>query len=236
MSTSIYLPSSFAAPITPAFQGAWNETTAATRVGARRSKGSSPIAIGSSILTTQTLTNRQGLDRQYILVDQLAAQTLSPGGAWTVGGQLATAQSATNDRVDRVSLGMYVVSADGSTLRGTMLALGTYAAALAYSVAPTYTNRIIASAQALSQVVAQDFDWLVIEIGHRISATIAGTTVNATAKYGEDAADLPAGDTAQTTEGAPWLLISGDISFVRPALSPLGIIRTLPEFADLDPL
>lgn len=215
MATRFYFPESLTSPIAPSFKGAWNETTAAVRRRMVIAKGASAITAGSAILTTQSLANRQGLDRQYIS-DELVAQTLSPAGAWTATGQIMTAESALNDNVDRVSVGVYVVSNDGATLRGTMLSLNSYATSVhEYEVSPTYENRVICDGDALSQVVAQDGDRIIIEIGHRISS-VGGTSISARAKWGENAADLPievSGAEAQQTDGAPWFEFSGDVVF-----------------------
>src|SRR5690349_11851839 len=122
MATRVYFPSTGAAPITPAIKGAWDETAnAGTTLAAVTTKISSAMA---SVTVAKGTGTTRALVRRYVLKRQLAAQTITG----TVKGQIRALESATNDNLDLVPIGIYVVAPDGTT-RGTLLALGDYVSA-----------------------------------------------------------------------------------------------------------
>jgi hypothetical protein len=202
MATRFYLPSTGAAAVNPAF-GGWDESGSADRVRCVTSK--SATAMVDKTVAKGTGATR-ALVRQYVS-DPIAAQTITSG---TVKGQVRALESAANDNLDLVPLLIRVCSNDGSTFRSpAIIALGDYAAALEF--ATTLTNRRIADGDSTSEVVAQDGDRIVIEIGIKNSAS--GSSVSGTLNFGDDSATDLAEDTSTTTANNPWIELSTDIVF-----------------------
>jgi hypothetical protein len=197
--TRFYLPSTGAADVTPAYTNLpWSIVTSAdslkcvtTRIGSAMTSKDS--ATGSSKVTT--------LNRQYVSAP-LNAQTISG----TVRGQVRGNYS---NKATNPALGIYVVSRDGTTLRGTLLAITDGSA-----YTKTLTNRSTPASLALSSVGAQQGDRIVIEIGG--DQTSNGNS-HVTQSFGDDnATDLPV-DNSTTTAYNPWVEFSGTIGFESPA-------------------
>jgi len=121
--TRIYLPSAGAADISPpfTFESAWDETSSfADRLRCVTSKINSPMT-GFGPQVKVATANKDILLRQFVS-DPLAAQIISG----TVKGTIRASESATNDNLDQVRLKLLVVSNDGQTLRGVLLARNHY--------------------------------------------------------------------------------------------------------------
>jgi hypothetical protein len=204
MATRFYFPATTVADVNPA-PGAWNYITEAVFRYLAKTKGASPITLGTQVGPWTATAGQKALDRVYVS-DPLSPQTISG----TVKMQLMTREYATTDNVDQINLLIKVVSGNGATLRGTLLALGNYASTAEFINNATHRNKKGADGDALSSVVCQEHDRIVVEIGYCNST--AGTTPEASAKFGENAADLPENET-QTTDGAGWIEFSGDIAF-----------------------
>ena len=216
MATRFYFPADTAADVSPAFDSNWTTTASAVRRKLVATKGSSPIAIGSTISFGQT---EFGLDRMYVS-DPLGAQTLL--GTAFASMQLMTREFASTDNVDYVVTTIHVVSNDGSTVKHTLLGFtgwGTFGNEFINNATCRNNSAISGawdfgtngSAGAGNDYTIDDGDRLVLEIGYALS-TSSGTTPQAAAKYGENATDLPVNDT-QTTDGAGWLEISQTLTF-----------------------
>lgn len=206
MATRLYLPLDTAAPVNPGF-GVWNYTSEAVRRLLARTKGSSAITIGTRVGPWTATAGQKALDRQYVS-DPLSAQTISG----TVAMQLMVREYATADNVNQLILLIKVVSKDGGTLRGTLLALGNYGPTLEFISNATHRNKTGADGDTLTPVDAQEGDRIVVEIGYCNS--VAGTTPEASAKFGENATDLPVNET-QTTNGAGWIEFSANIGWME---------------------
>lgn len=204
MATRFYFPATTVADVNPA-PGAWNYITEAVFRYLAKTKGSSAITVGSQIGPWTETTGQKALDRVYVS-DPLSPQTI----AGTIKMQLMVREYAVADNVDQINLLIKVVSGNGATLRGTLLALGNYASTAEFINNATHRNKTGADGDALSSVVCQEHDRIVVEIGYCNST--AGTTPEASAKWGESATDLPE-DGTQTTDGAGWIEFSGDIAF-----------------------
>lgn len=118
--------------------------------------------------------------------------------------------------------GVKVYSNDGLTLRGTLVAM--QAAALSNSFATSKTNRKFplnwsSSGAALTQVVAQENDCIVIEIGGRVFTAATGGTVSVVIGDPTSDSDLSENET-DTADGVPWFEFSQDIAFVDDAAGP----------------
>jgi hypothetical protein len=200
MATRFYFPASTAADVSPSVDAGWNYVSEAVRRELVKYKGASAITVGTRI-GIWTAGN-YALDRQYVS-NPIAAQTISG----TFKMQLMTREyNAANDVV-AILLCVKVVSGDGNTVRGTLLSLNNYGSILEFINAASHRNKTGADGDALTQVVAQDGDRIVVEIGY---TDAFGTDPEANAKWGENATDLPENET-QTTNGAGWVEFSGSV-------------------------
>lgn len=210
MATRIYLPSSgySPAPISPAFGPGWEKTSSAGRRRAATVKGASPMATST---TGQNVSAGDDVLMTQYVFGPVAAQTISG----TLKGQIRASENSTNLDA-RAQVLAKVVSGDGGTLRGTLLAMDT--AALSSEFASTLTNRKFprGGATALTNVVAQNGDWVVIELGYRHHA-LPIILKNASLRYGEAAGSDLAEDETSTADNAPWLEFSLDIVMYKPA-------------------
>lgn len=211
MATRVWFPADTASPITPTIQGSWTSSGQKVDRKLANTKGTTAIAIGSTIDVTSG-ANNHSLDRIYVSTTLDGAQTISG----TVTGQLMVREFATTDNVNRWYVGIFVVSGDGATLRGTLLSVGTYRADLEHINNATCRNFTLMDGDALTSVNALNGDRIQIEMGPGMSST--GTSPQGAAKYGENATDLPVNDT-QTTDGAGWVEFSGTVTFFVPPLA-----------------
>jgi hypothetical protein len=109
-----------------------------------------------------------------------------------------------------------VVSADGATVRGTLLALGNHS--VTTELGTTLAGYQAASGTALSSVSALPGDRLVVELGYGMTTT--GTTPQYDMAVGGDGIDHA--NAATTTTGTvPWVEFSQDLTFGVPLPSSL---------------
>jgi len=192
------------AAISPAFDGAWEETGAAIRRQLGVAKGAS--ASSSETFTYSGLSASDDLLWYQFVSPPIAAQTVSG----TVKGQVRVAEGASTDD-ERAQVVIRVLSNDGSTVRGTLLAAS--AASLSSELSTTLTNRkfplAAISPATLSSVAASAEDRIVVEIGVRHHG--ATTTSAAIAVAGEDSGSDLAEDETDTT-GDPWIEFSAAIT------------------------
>lgn len=225
MPTRFYLPSTGAAPVSPAFNTSWDENASADRLKCVRSRINS--AMTDKVVAKATTATR-ALVRQYVS-DQIEAQTIAAG---TVKGQIRALESAANDNLDLVPLSIRIVSADGNTYRTpALVALGDYAAASEF--ATTLTNRRIADGDTTTEVVAEDGDRIVIEIGIKNSAT--GASVSGTLNFGDDNATTDLGEnTTDTSAFNPWVELSQTIAFKVARTAPSNVVGIPDSTTEID--
>lgn len=215
--------------ISPAFAAEWERTDDAVRRVLSWPKGASALGNTSVVreVALDATPNTDALMVQFV-GPPLAAQTI----AGTVKGQvLVTENSAAADF--RSQCVIRVVSADGSAVRGVLLAGdlteqstppdGEWNAVL-------FQNRPMprGGAVALNPVTVLNGDRPVVEWGHRTHNTNNAATRSGIARIGESGtADLPEDSTDTTETLNPWIEFSADIRFLgkaaRPPLTrPLG--------------
>lgn len=200
----LYFPAATAAPVGVSPDAGWNYTSERLERSFALIKGTSAIAIGTQVGPWTATAGQTALDRTYVS-PPLAAQEISG----TVSMQLMVREYAGTDNVDQVRLVIKVVSNDGGTVRATLYSgNGSTTAEFVNNV--THRNFTAANALALSSYTCVAGDRLAVEIGYRNST--AGTTPEASAKWGENAAVLPVNNT-QTTDGAPWIDFSNGLEF-----------------------
>jgi hypothetical protein len=134
--------------------------------------------------------------------------TISPGGSYKCN--LMVREFATADNVDRLLVGVRVVSEDGNTVRA-VLRVPISGNPTEFINNATHRNQrcsttFIGLATGYTTVLG---DRLVVEIGYQDNS---GTSPEASAKWGENATDLPENDT-QTTDGAGWIEFTDNITF-----------------------
>jgi hypothetical protein len=203
MATKIYLPSSGSAPVSPAYDAAWHNTTFAARLPCYDSKQSTTMTTVAD--TVNIKTNEDHLYRQWIS-EPITAQTLL---AQTLKLQIRAAESNTAANLF-ASISVRIVSNDGNTVRGTVLSLVRDDT----EFAATLTNRGYSATS--TQVIATANDRIVIEIGQGGDPAGGGNHNNGTLRIGDTAAsDLPDNDTA-TDDYNPWVEFANTITFATP--------------------
>jgi hypothetical protein len=216
--TRMYFPATTAAAVSPTYDTGWNYNSEAGRYKLVSTKGSSAITVGTRIGAWTATAGQKALDRQYVSDPLSGAQTVSG----TVKLQLMVREYATSDNVDQIILVMTVVSNDGGTVRGTLLSIGNYASTGEFINNATHRNKKGADGDSLNSVSAQDGDRIVVEIGY--SNSTSATSPEGSAKWGENATDLPEDET-QTTNGAGWIEFSANLTFQATTARRVMIIN-----------
>jgi hypothetical protein len=206
--TRIYLPSTGASAVNPAYSGDWEKTSQA---GARRRcivGGKSVSAMASITMTETSLTANYDMLAQQWVSDPIAAQTIMG----TVRGQLRASEANIAADAD-IAIIIYVVNSTGTGVRGTLLSY--FPAVITNEFAlTTLTNRMFPASTAVNSVTAQDGDRLVIEVGTRMFNTI-NTAYNILINFGDNAATDLAVDNTTTTANTPWIEFSQGIIFYQ---------------------
>ncbi|MGH6879274.1 hypothetical protein [Hypericibacter sp.] len=217
MATRFYLPSTGDAAVNPAFDAGWGSLDPVNPPTRKRMV----IARANTNMNTQTKGQNATvalpgtvdcLHRQYVS-DPLQAQAI----AGTVKGQVRCQQgAATNDF--RAQMLVKVVSSDGLTLRGILLAFD--ASGLTSEFSTSLRNRAFPLAwttpgDALSNVNALAGDRLAIELGVR--AHLADGTMRTFAlRLGDNQlTDLPEDETS-SSDFNPWIEFSQTLLFQAP--------------------
>ncbi len=222
--TRFYFTSVFTAPVSPAYDAGWGRTSSAVRRLLVNTKQGEAIVAGKGA----TLPNIAGVSdpganaliRQYVS-DTLAAQTISTSA--TLSSQLMMRETSNAHNIDAARCVCYVVSNDGLTVRGTLLAIGqsgTTGNEFTNQVAQRNATVITGGTAVQNSINVQAGDRLVFEIGGYSSLGGTGTPV-VNCKVGDLATDLPVDDT-QTTDGAGWLEISSGLEFAYTLTADTG--------------
>lgn len=205
MPTRMYL-ANLASPVSPAIDAAWNVGggSAALRLGTSKNGTALNDHTNSAVGTG----NENVFCAQFIS-DQLAAQTISgtvKGQAWCREG------SSTMDAMSQVVI--RVVSGDGTIVRGTLLAAHSEALSSEWGAGAGARNRkfplAALSPATVTNVVAQAGDRIVVELGARVTAAVAGE-VRVRARD-DQAGDLPEDETTNDTAD-PWVEFSAGLTF-----------------------
>jgi hypothetical protein len=210
--TLFYLPSTGAAEVSPAF-GSWTAGGTASADRIRCLTGNI-----SSVMTSKQVSTLGGAAAEYILCRQyvsnpIAAQTISG----TIKGQVCCRESNAAANAT-VAVSIRIVSNDGATERGTLLAISASdnTAATPPEMATSLTNRRLqnvneSASLALTNQTAQNGDRIVIELGFR--EVYGNTNRNIQLSLGDDSAsNLPENDTDVNTYN-PWIEFSQTIIF-----------------------
>lgn len=208
--TRFYLPSTGTSPLTSlAADAGWEDTSILTRNKLITTKISS--AFVSDSFDDNNAATRDILFRQYVS-DPIAAQTIS---AQTLKFQIRSAIQLSGNSM-LTSIGVRVVSNDGATVTGTILAVTRDGTVLT----STLTNRQFTA--TTTQVVASANDRIVVEIG--TGGDPSGSNDHDTLlRVGDaSASDLSEDDTS-TTDNNPWVEFANPITFQAP---PTVVLNT----------
>lgn len=211
MATRFYLPTTGAAAVNPAYDASWEDTSqAGSRIKMVTAKIAS--AFGSITATKNSATNPYDiLARQYVS-DPIVAQTITG----TLTGQLRCSENfGSADAIAQIVV--WVVSNDGTTVRGTLMATTpTAGSAPTNEFVTSLTNRPFPNttygSATLSSVAAQDGDRLVVEVGSQHNNTTNGTR-NTAIDFGDNSGTDLAADSSTTTQNNPWVEFSQTIVF-----------------------
>mgnify|MGYP001595625475 CR=1 FL=1 len=195
MATRFYLPSSGTTLITPAYDTGWEDTSIAARLYTKTYKENSAMTTISFADATNTL--KDILFRQYI-TPPIVAQTIA---AQTLKFQIRGAERIAGNNMF-TAIGARVVSNDGITVVGTLLAVTKDG--LEVDASTTLENRLFSA--TTTQVIANEGDRIVIEIGTGGDpANTGGADHDSDLRIGDVAvSDLAENDTAITDDN-PWV-------------------------------
>ena len=198
----LWLPSTGALAISPAFPADWNDTEDADRITAVRTRGSTAITTKSTDEASAT-NDFDVLARQYGI--QVGAQTISG----VIQSSIRSAESATGANA-RAQLLIRLVDSAG-TAKSTLLAHNTAANAEEFAANATCASGLAAStygrmqdARTLTSQDAANNDYLLIEIGSRNHNTSA-TNMTICHSFGDTASTPMDRDNTETTANSPWI-------------------------------
>lgn len=238
MATRFYFSTNDVVPTdctTPAFDASWELTA-----GAPRSRMTTIVRRSAMATISQLETSTSGtfdaLCRQYIS-DPLNAGSISG----TVKG-IIRAQQDNTDADMRAQLVIRVLSRDGSTVRGTLLASDNSVLSNEFDATGLVNRKFplnwAGAGASLTLVNAQQGDRVVIEIGFRAHNTLSTNRIG-TLRFG-DASSTDLGENEiDSIDNNPWLEFSQDLSFEeivttdrgaqQSLISPLGNGAPIPQ-------
>lgn len=201
MATRLYGVATTAAPISPTPDAGWQATTgfvsrslATTQAAATETRATVAVTSGANNET---------------LGFQLISDPLNAGAvAGTVTIMTRGRELAGTDNIDRRARGIQLVSGDGLTVRGVLLAQGFHS--VTTELGTTLAGRQAANADALTSQTAQAGDRIVVEVGYGMSTT--GTSPQYDMVIGGNGTDHANTD-GDTTGTVPWVEFSQTLSF-----------------------
>lgn len=224
--TSLYLPSTSATPaISPTPDAGWEKTSDNERILASKATTASAMTTVTAIKDVNN-TAYDILRLQYIY-GPLAAQTISGEvlGVMRVQESNGAADASTQ-------MGIKVVSNDGSSVRGTALALSDDALAVEVS-SLGLTSRFLPqgnNSEALTTVEAEAGDYLVIEIGMR-GREASTTSRTFSWRIGDAAASDLSYNQTGTTDLRPFISFYGSSLDLTTYIAPGTASLTTTPFA-----
>lgn len=212
MATRLYFGNGVTPPITPAVDASWEFTSGLTRRVLEPSKGNTPDAALESLASGNVNTNSpagavDAVVAQYISAPLSGNQTISG----TVAGQMRMQES--NAAADmRVQCVIRVLSNDGTTVRGTLIASNAGALAHEFNTSLRNISIPLGGSTAVTSVNALDGDRIVVELGARKHES-ATTARVATLSSGNPSGTDLAVDETTTTANVPWIEFSAGLTF-----------------------
>jgi len=219
MATRFY-PDVVAVPtISPAFLAAWDQTTAMVRKCMFVGQAATGQASADVAEAETDVTNPFAVGLVQLVSEPIAAQTIT--GTIDIQALCLESNAAAN------FAGHYsarVFNGAGTAVRGT---LKTASGATEFD-AGAATNRTIADGVAVTSVIAQDGDVIVLELGYNsTNATTDSHTGTITLNGGEiGGTDLPA-DEAETDNDNCWMELSHDVAFLNKPVTGVTLKKGL---------
>src|SRR3990167_7437907 len=226
MVTRLYFPSTSSPPlVSPAIDSVWDAFGEMSRRLMNKVRGSSASAIGTQI--SWTAASAAALDRQYIGDPMAAGNTFN--GA-TLTGQLMVREYATGDNSQYLYCGIRICNSIG-TIRTTLVTTATHTTLAEFINNASHRNAKLFDGDAIpssATYITALGDRLVVEIGYGDNA---GTTPEASGKWGEDGSNLPINNT-QTAYGNPWIEFSNNVAWQpTSSFTTLPVAGTIKEIA-----
>lgn len=194
VTTRFYLPSTGTPDISPSFDSSWEKSNTALRRPMDIARSSTAMTT-NAFLSGVASANYDTACYQYVY-GPIGAQTITGNVTAQIGMFVDTPAVS-----DKVQMCIRVIASDGATVRGTLLAHGTYGTNLIFN---TRTNHTFPST-AMSSVEALDGDYIVVELGYR---QVTATSVGCSFRVGDAATgDLPVDETT-TDDLNPWIEFS----------------------------
>lgn len=202
VTTRFYLPSTGTPDISPSFDSSWEKSNTALRRPMDIARSSTAMTT-NAFLSGVASANYDTACYQYVY-GPIGAQTITGNVTAQIGMFVDTPAVS-----DKVQMCIRVIASDGATVRGTLLAHGTYGTNLIFN---TRTNHTFPST-AMSSVEALDGDYIVVELGYR---QVTATSVGCSFRVGDAATgDLPVDETT-TDDLNPWIEFS---TYIVPQLT-----------------
>lgn len=209
MATRLYLPSTGTAPISPAFDASWEATGTPTRRPLSTDKGEHSAVLSVAVATASN-TPAGAVDvaiAQFISAPLSGNQTIS--GA--IKGQIRALESNAAADMDPQCV-IRVLSNDGTTVRGTLIASDTSALGHEFNTSLRNVKYPKGGSTTPTSVNALDGDRIVIEVGYRKHES-ATTSRTGTLSFGDAAGTDLAEDETTTTANDPWFEFADNLTF-----------------------
>jgi len=225
--TRLYLPSSGTAPISPAFDASWEATGAPTRLPLSTGKDehSAVLSVAVAAILNVPAGAVDIAIAQFISAPLSGNQTIS--GA--IKGQIRALESSGTGDLDPQCV-IRVLSNDGTTVRGTLIASDTSGLGHEFNTALRNVKYPKGGSTTPTSVNALDGDRLCIEVGYRKHES-ATTSRTGTLSFGDNAGTDLAEDETTTTANDPWFEFADTLTFqavgIRVSQTPL-LVATKP--------
>ena len=216
MATRLYFSYLDASDIAPAYDGSWGRTTEAARRLMTTDNNGDSASLVSVWANGSVSANGTALSRQFITGPMAAGISFSTSN--TIKGVVGVWESGTNDNINRIPVVLKVVSNDGSTVRATLKAFGTYGASTTEWATGGRQTRIFFNTTSLgANYTTVAGDRLVLEIGAQVSAA-GGSTVTGNMHWGRDnfSGDHAFTET-DTANKNPWIELDLTLTFIQVA-------------------
>lgn len=199
MATRFHLPSDIASPVSVTDPGGWGTTGGSGTVMVTGRVGAPSPAVGFSAVDTPVA----GTARERPLV------SFPLRGSGTLAGTIkafALVKATTGAVTTRMSA--WIVSEDGTTVRGTLLAVGNYGTGNALNSGANQVRAFASAGTSLSPVAWVEGDRVVVAFGFGAVSGAAAT------QYGDNLlnATTDAGENETGTTGQAWIEFSQDFA------------------------
>ena len=205
MATRLYGVANTAAPVSPAFDSGWIDTTSAVRRGLSLTKAATTETRSAVNVTSGAGNNALAFQ---LISDPLDAQTITGG---TVTLMCRGRELATTDNVNKRWRVTKIISNDGSTVRAVMNSM--QATSSTTELGTSLSGQIMANVAGTGTVNVQAGDRILVEVGYGLSST--GTSPQYDMVIGGNGTDhaVTEGDTTGTVA---WIEFSQNLVFLPP--------------------